>query len=180
MPKIIGHFLIQRSLKNRLRELLRQSIGPVRESPCSTAIRNNSFAATSSAEGFALFFFAASSVVITAPSPPDPCPRCQAKNTKFRTMPTHLLATGQKKKPWARAMASFEDHRLLADLRDVAVSTRWGSSGSHAAPTRSASLCAGVAADEFGTWLDQHVNRSVGRARSNRPLSWKGGIFVDQ
>ncbi|MHA7274892.1 hypothetical protein ACX80Z_15910, partial [Arthrobacter sp. TMT4-20] len=37
--------------------------------------------------GSALFFFTASSVVITAPSPPDSRPTYQAKNTKFRTVP---------------------------------------------------------------------------------------------
>lgn len=43
--------------------------GPVKDRPCSRAIRTSSLAASSSAEGSGLFFFGTiSSVVITAPS----------------------------------------------------------------------------------------------------------------
>lgn len=72
MPEMLSHFLIERSFQHPVSDQREQPIWAVSDSPCSLASRTNPAAACSSADGSTFGFLATtSSVVITAPFPPD-------------------------------------------------------------------------------------------------------------
>jgi hypothetical protein len=88
MPEVFGHFLVQRGLEDRFGELLLQPVGPGQGQALLGRHPDQLLGCQSSAEGSGLFLFTASSVVITAPSPPGSRPAGKAGNTEFETVPT--------------------------------------------------------------------------------------------